>query len=84
MEKGSFTLVENRHAAAGEGHDLHGNEAYVDGIHAVRQHVAEREAAQVAGASADAARRVLGHTLRGECGYKLRVVIVEQPHVTDL
>ena len=49
MERGSwFTLVENRHAAAGEGHDLHAHQADEALVHAVREHRLKGEAAQVA------------------------------------
>ena len=50
MEKGSFTLVQNRHAAAGEGHDLHAHQADEALVHAVREHLLEGEATEVAGA----------------------------------
>ena len=46
--KDMFNLVQNRHAAAREGDDLHAHQADEAGVHAVREHLLEGEAAQVA------------------------------------
>ena len=82
---GSFTLVENRHAAAGHGHNLIGEEMDVHPLHAVSLHALECEPREVPGAGGDAAEGVFGHTFHRKSGYELAVVpeVVGDPHVFD-
>ena len=85
MEKDSFTLVQNRHAAAGHRHDLVGEEMNVHPLHPIRHHVLECEPREVPGAGGDAAEGVFGHTFHRKSGNELRVVpeVVGDPHVFD-
>ena len=83
MGKDSFTLVENRHAAAGHGHNLIAEEMNVHPLHPVRHHVLECEPREVPGAGGDAAEGVFGHTFHRKSGNELRVVeqVVGYSHV---
>ena len=85
MGKGSFTLVENRHAAAGNSHNLVTQQVDVHALHAIRHHAFEREPREVPGAGGDAAEGVLGHTFHRKSGDELAVVpeVVGDPHVFD-
>ena len=85
MGKDSFTLVENRHAAAGNSHNLVTQQVDVHALHTVRHHALEREPREVPGAGGDAAEGVFGHTFHRKSGDELRVVpeVVGDPHVFD-
>ena len=85
MGKGSFTLVENRHAAAGNGHYLIAEQVDVHALHPIRHHAFEGEPREVTGAGGDAAEGVLGHTFHRKSGDELRVVpeVVGDAHVFD-
>ena len=74
MGKDSFTLVENRHAAAGHRHDLIAEEMNVHPLHPIRHHAFEGKPREVPGAGGDAAEGVLGHTFHRKSGDELRVV----------
>ena len=85
MGKGSFTLVENRHAAAGNRHNLVAEEMDVHALHPICHHALEREPREVTGAGGDAAEGVLRHTFHRKSGDELRVVpeVVGDAHVFD-
>ena len=82
--KSDIYLVQDADPAAGEGHDLHRDQADEALVDAVRGHLLEREAAQVAAPRGKTAGGVLGHTLRGESSNEIRVVEVRHPHVAHL
>ena len=85
MGKGSFTLVQNRHAAAGNGHYLITEQVDVHALHPIRHHAFEGEPREVPGAGGDAAEGVLGHTFHRKSGDELAVVpeVVGDAHVFD-
>ena len=85
MGKDSFTLVENRHAAARHSHNLIAQQVDVHPLHAVGLHVLEAEPGEVPGAGGDAAEGVFGHTFHRKSGDELRVVpeVVGDAHVFD-
>ena len=79
-----FNLVQNRHAAARQGNDLHRDQADEAGVHAVREHLLECEATQVAAPCRNSACGVLRYTHCGERRDEIGVVEVREAHVADL
>ena len=77
------SLVQDGDPGARQREYLIGHQVDVHALDAVRQHVLEGEARQVARTGADAAQRVLGDALRGdELG--VGVELVDDAHVLDL
>ena len=79
-------LVQDGDTGARQGHDLKAHQVDVHALDAVRQHVLEGEAREVARPRADAAQWVLGDALGGEGGDELvvGVELVHDAHVLDL
>ena len=80
------SLVQDGDTGTQQGHDLKAYEVDVHALDAVRQHVLEGEAREVARPRADAAQWVLGDALGGEGGDELVVgeELVHDAHVLDL
>ena len=80
------SFVQDGDPGARQRHNLVAHQVDVHALGAVRQHVLEGEAREVARPRADSAQRVLGDALRGEGGdeFGVGVELVHDAHVLDL
>ena len=91
-EEWHFTLVENRHAAAGHGHDLVREEMDVEPLHAVRHHIFEAKTGEVPGAGGNAAEGCFGTHSTGKAAMNsllfqrlsaMRMFLTEESYTPD-